>query len=104
MFKTLLLLIFLGGCAYTPTTLQKAQECGTGPECDLLWAEWNKQEEKKLAKEKWRAMFKCPDDMIFYCGDPYCMGAPKTKPPRKVELIRSGCISQANFEDMLRRL
>ena len=94
------------GCAGPNSLLLKAQNCesATPDQCEAEWAKWNKREEWLLRKQEWEARFYCEGDMIYYCGDAYCSGRPKMKPPRPVELSNSGCITQAQFDSLMRSM
>ena len=62
---TLALVLAIGGmmtgCASTDY-LAVATACGTGPECDELWDDWNRHEDRLEAERAWKAASKqCSD-------------------------------------------
>jgi len=63
----IIICILLGACEHVDH-LALAQACGNGPECQELWDEWNKHEERVLFKEKLDAFKRqCPEETYLIC-------------------------------------
>lgn len=66
--ERLILLLLLAGCSSISTDerLRLANECGTGPECEQLWDEWNEAEDRAENKRRFEEFSRCPEKYVMY--------------------------------------
>ena len=91
----LIFALLISGCTGTnERTLEEAKACGRGPECQVIWDEWNAREESIMRRQKAQeAMDRmCEKDYVLSCkghGTRHCVDEENAKINRWCEC---GCI------------
>ncbi len=67
--------------------------------CSELQSEIEVLENKKLARERRKALTQCPDGYVFWCSGSWCRRRHTTRMPSRIEMMGSYCVR----EDEVRR-
>lgn len=66
----IILTLLLAGCG--TTNIEKyslAAQCGDGDECQTLWDDWNRSEERRMYRERKRAFMSQCGEQVLVCRE-----------------------------------
>lgn len=71
-------------------------------DCKPLWVSWNDAENRKMKREAWEALKKCPKGQVFWCQDRWCRTTgPRVFPRGRSDWVRSGCVDRRDAMDAM---